>query len=267
MPELPEVECFAKSIEKNYAGKKISQVNFYRENIRYKLPKSSIKKILEKQTLESACRHGKSLILKTEKGKILVGLGMSGCFQNESGPHEHIKISFSDNSTLRYLDARRFGFWITPSTEEWNKIFAVPDALNKHEVYKALLQESLKNTKLSIKQILLNQKIIGGVGNIYALEALFLSKISPIRTVSSCQKSELKLLAKQLKFILLKAIEFGGSSISSYRSFQGNKGQFQELHRVYQREGEVCLTVNCNTNILKIVQSGRSTYYCPSCQK
>ncbi len=267
MPELPEVESFARALNYEYRNKPIKDVIFRRDNIRYALDKKALRKVLARGIcIEKFHRDGKQLILETARGSIAISLGMSGAFHpadaTKPAKHEHITILFENGAALGYTDTRRFGFWITYDKPLSHKA----DPLSKKSLLSFFTSEQFMKSSRSIKDILLNQKCIGGIGNIYAAEALHLAKIHPQARAKDISKERAKLLAGKIPIVLNKAIDKGGSTISTYRRLNNEAGNFQEFHKVYARHGEPCLTSKCTDTILRIIQSGRSTWYCPTCQ-
>lgn len=265
MPELPEVESYARALKKEYAGKTISRVVFHRDNIRNTLDKKALRDIFEKQKLTDVYRDGKRLVMKTNGGEVLISLGMSGSFIPASATpqkHEHVTLHFTDGSALGYLDPRRFGSWEVRGG-------ALPhraDPMSSVSLKKLFSDERFMKSTRSIKDLLLDQHEIGGIGNIYALEALHLARVSPLRKVMSLTKKEFALLASIIPKVLTQAIDAGGSTVSTYRRLHGDAGDFQELHRVYDREDEKCLKRGCGGKIARVPQGGRSSWYCPKCQ-
>ena len=186
--------------------------------------------------------------------------------------HVRLRFKMSDQSEIDYIDIRKFGFFklVSPQKVEIKKLKAElgPDALSDEFDIK-YLQESLKNRVTNIKSALLNQKIVGGIGNIYASEALFRAKISPMMESGKVVKNKIKTgdLISSIKFILHDAIKVGGSTIRDHKNLKGESGYFQYKFNVYNRENMICNSQNCSAKIKKIVQTGRSTFYCTKCQK
>ncbi len=269
MPELPEVQNFAQSIQSNYVGKKFKNIIFHRDNLRYPFEKAKLEKIFANGIEFLNCyREGKQIILQTSNGSVTISLGMTGAFkaanQNEVEKHQHITLNFKNGESLAFVDPRRFGFWKVFDSKELKKTSC--DPLVETDLLELFLSEVVKNKCISVKDMLMDQKLIGGIGNIYALEALFLAEILPTTRCVDLSITRWKKLAKEIPIILNQAIALGGSSISTYRSFKGDKGSFQTLHKVYGRENEKCLKKGCQGNIKRIAQSGRSSWYCPDCQ-
>ena len=267
MPELPEVESFARALHKEYTQKPIREVLFRRDNIRYTLDKKILRSILRKGvSITRFHRDGKQLILETENGSIAISLGMSGTFHpadsRKPAKHEHITIIFADDTALGYIDPRRFGFWIPYDKPLSHKA----DPLSKSSLLSFFDSEQFLKGSRSIKDVLLDQRCIGGIGNIYAAEALFLASIHPQLCAKDIPTAKIKQLAEAIPIVLNKAIDKGGSTISTYRRLNKEVGDFQEFHKVYARHGKPCPREECTDTILRIVQSGRSSWFCPTCQ-
>ena len=268
MPELPEVESYARALSKEYAGKTIARIVFHRDNIRNTLNKQAIRKVLTKNiTLKRVYRDGKQLVLETASGKVYISLGMSGAFlptQLQSpGKHEHVTLAFTDGSAVGYIDPRRFGNWEARK----DTLPHLADPMSTASLSKLFANENWKKSTRTIKDALMDQRAIGGIGNIYALEALHLAHIHPKRKVHTLSTKGFGALATILPKLLKRAVNEGGSSISTYRRLHGDSGSFQELHRVYNREDEKCLWKNCTGIIERIAQGGRSSWFCPVCQQ
>lgn len=271
MPELPEVQNFANALNKNYAGLKIKEIKFHRENLRYPFEKKELSEIFALGNKFVGCyREGKQLVLKTSQGSVNVSLGMSGSFKpfqssKVKEKHQHVSLFFENGEAVAYVDPRRFGFWKVK--KENDPVNLICDPLIQKDLEDLFLTEQVSSKNCSVKDLLMDQKLIGGIGNIYALEALYLAKISPLKLCSRVTIKEWKQLSNEIPKILLKAIELGGSSVATYLSLNGTKGSFQDLHQVYGRTGENCLKKGCKGVIQRIVQKGRSSWLCPFCQK
>lgn len=266
MPELPEVESYTRALKKEYAGKTISHVVFHRDNIRNTLDKKALRTIFETHILLDIFRDGKRLVFKTDGGEILISLGMSGSFtpaMTTPQKHEHITLHFVDGARLGYVDPRRFGSWEVRSGILPHRA----DPMSTTSLVTLFADKRFLKSTRAIKDLLLDQKEIGGIGNIYALEALHLAEVSPLRKVSAVSKKEFALLSTIIPKVLTTAIDKGGSTVSTYKRLHGDSGNFQELHNVYDRGGEKCLKRGCGGTILRIKQGGRSSWYCPKCQK
>jgi formamidopyrimidine-DNA glycosylase len=272
MPELPEVENFARSLAQIMVGKTILRVQFHRTDIRSPLDVKALRAVLcANETVENVDRLGKKLRFKTSKGIVLVGLGMSGSFEERSGhkhplKHEHVTLVFTDGTAVGYLDPRRFGSWeaYASNKKSLDSVFSAADPLVAESLGRVFLSASWQKSHRRIWDALLDQKKIGGLGNIYALEALFSCGVHPATPCQNVPGHALLKLALVIPPLLKLAIEKGGSSISSYRNFDGAKGDFQNAHRVYGRSGKPCLV--CETTLVREVFGSRGVYLCPTCQ-
>ena len=273
MPELPEVETVRNTLKPRVIGKKITNVKIYHNNIiEYPNPLVFSDQIIN-QTINDINRYGKWLIFVLDNYYLLSHLRMEGkyFFKNineELSKHEHVVITLDDQIELRYHDVRKFGKMllieknlidkqgplIELGFEPWDSKLDIN-----------YLKEKYKNKKLPIKTVLLDQSIITGIGNIYADEILFLSKINPEKKSSALDENDLENIIKYTKIVLEDAIKQGGSTIRSYTSVDGVHGLFQQKLNVHTKAGEKCPT--CSTIIQKIKVGGRGTYYCPNCQK
>jgi len=271
MPELPEVETIARGLDKRVRGDEIESVWLGSKPEPLKSSAEEIVTALESKTISGVRRVGKHIVfdLTSSNGSAagntqwIVHLGMTGSLRLSAPDvpaekHTHAILKLSSGRELRFIDPRRFG---RLSIIEQ---FAAPGSEPLHITFEDFAK-LFRNRKTSIKSALLNQKLLSGVGNIYADEALFRAKIRPRRRASSLTRDELKRLHASLKKVLNHAIRLGGSSISDYVDADGEEGFFQLKHRVYGREGKPCLV--CKTPIKRIVIAGRSSHYCPRCQK
>ena len=287
MPELPEVEIVRQSLNKKIIQKTIKKVIVRNRNLRIRVP-LNFKKFLENQKILNVDRFSKYLILiLSGRSKLLIHLGMSGTihllehnkknfFTNTSfynspklpDKHNHIEIFF-DKFRLVYNDPRRFGFFeIIKSQQSFEKRFEKlgPEPFNS-KFNANYIYKNLKNKKKNIKNFLLDQNFISGIGNIYASEILYLSKINPAKDGKSINKAECKKIFKNSKLVLLNAIKRGGSSIRDFKDALGKKGSFQKNFKVYQREGLKCKRIDCKGFVQKKNISNRSTFFCTFCQK
>ncbi len=269
MPELPEVQMFANSIQANYCGSKIEKIIFHRDNLRFILDKKKLTQIFFKNSLLQKCfRVGKQLVLQTDTGCALVSLGMTGSFHQATDilpeKHQHITIFFQGKKPLAYIDPRRFGSWTTYNPD---KFCTIADPLNSEDLQSFFNSNKFFETQRSVKDILMDQKHIGGLGNIYVLEALFRAKIHPLCPCNQITKKEKKSLSIIIPAILNKAIELKGSSIKSYQTMEKELGSFQRHHLVYNRHNQACSGYKCKGTILRIPQNGRSSWYCSQCQR
>jgi formamidopyrimidine-DNA glycosylase len=287
MPELPEVEIVKQSLAKKIQQKKIEKVIIKNRNLRFKIP-LKFEELLQNKIIKKVTRFSKYLILNFSDGSFcLIHLGMSGTihlikkgnlnkFTNTSfynspnlpKKHNHVEIQFQ-NLKVIYNDPRRFGFFkfINNKQELINRFNHLgPEPFFKNFDLRYFLKYFL-NKKKNIKSFLLDQKFVSGIGNIYASEILFLSKINPITFAMKLSKEDCKKIIFFSKHVLNKAIKKGGSSICNFKNTSGQNGNFQKEFKVYQRENLNCLRNKCNGKIKKIFISNRSTFFCNICQK
>lgn len=278
MPELPEVELVKRQlIESLELPRKILKIEFSLFDLRNPMPRKQ-KHLIENQRILSLERRAKYILFKLSSGDTLVThLGMTGGwrFVSENDPpqkHDHVVIQLGPRQKeqgsmkLIYNDPRRFGFFEFCEKKRQSVLLKNlgPEPLDS-EFTGALLHTKIKSLKSPIKSIIMNSRIVVGVGNIYASEALFRAKISPFRKPSRIKPTQSEELVQAIKSILSLSIQSGGSSIENYKHVSGQSGEFQNLHKVYDREGLSCQI--CTTPIKKKVLTGRSTYWCPDCQK
>ncbi len=269
MPELPEVETTIKGLQ-TIRNKKINNIHIHVKKLRFKIP-SYIKKNSINHKISNIRRIAKYIIVDLDNNySIVIHLGMSGRLKlNNSNlmrvHHDHLIFFLSNKNILVYNDPRKFGFIDIVETKNLEKKRYIKtlgvDALSFNLTH-YYLYERISKSEVPIKQILLNQKIISGIGNIYASEILFDAKISPLTMGKGLKISHVSKLIFSIRKILKKAIKFGGSSIRDYRSADGTLGNFQSNFKVYGKEGKKI----GNDTVLKIVQYGRSTFYSPKVQ-
>ena len=286
MPELPEVEIVRQSLDKKIRQKKVKKVIIRNNNLRIKIP-HNFKKFLKNKIINKVSRFSKYLIICFPNNEFcLIHLGMSGTIhfvrnRNKSDltnlsfynspflpkKHNHVEIIF-DKFRVIYNDPRRFGFFqIIKNYDNLKKRFSHlgPEPFNKHYNIH-YFQKFIREKKKSIKDLLLNQKFVSGIGNIYANEILFLCKINPSKKIKLLTKDDCKKIIHNSKKVLLNAIKKGGSSIRDFKNTEGIKGGFQYNFKVYQRQGLFCKRINCKGKIVKKVISNRSTFFCNFCQ-
>jgi len=286
MPELPEVEIVKQSLAKKIEQKKIKKVIIKNRNLRFKIPQK-FEELLQNQIIKKVTRFSKYLILNFSDGSFcLIHLGMSGTihliqknklnkFTNVSfynspnlpKKHNHVEIQFQDLKVI-YNDPRRFGFFkFINNKEELIDRFSHlgPEPFFKNFNLEYLLKYFF-NKKRNIKSFLLDQKFVSGIGNIYASEILFLSKVNPKTYAMKLSEVDCKRIIANSKSVLNKAIKRGGSSIRNFKDTSGKSGNFQKEFKVYQRENLDCLRSKCKGKIKKIFISNRSTFFCNTCQ-
>ncbi len=273
MPELPEVETVRKKLLNKVKNKKILDINIIYPKI-FEYPSiDEVKKNIKNQTILDIKRYGKWLIFCLNDYYLLSHLRMEGKYLYRDNDdilekHEHIIFILNDME-LRYKDVRKFGkMYLLKKDDLYSKnspLYELGLEPWDNKLNENYLKERFKNKKNSIKTILLDQTIITGIGNIYADEILFLSKINPLKKVNELENSELESIIENTKKVLENAIKLGGTTIRSYTSEEGVAGKFQNNLFVHSRENEECNI--CKSKILKIKVNGRGTYYCPKCQK
>ncbi|MBL4775876.1 MAG: bifunctional DNA-formamidopyrimidine glycosylase/DNA-(apurinic or apyrimidinic site) lyase [Mariprofundus sp.] len=270
MPELPEVETVRSGLEPLLCGKQITSVICHRSSLRYPLPDLST---LVGKTVLHMRRRAKYLLFDMQGEQTLIWhLGMTGQFhvlpqQAEKGAHEHVCVHLNDGQSLRYRDARRFGYaGLMPTGQlETHRWFAKlgPEPLS-NDFNVDVLVDACTGRKAPIKNIIMDAHVVVGVGNIYASEALFRADIHPARAGGRIAVARLTVLVDVIRQVLTEAIAAGGSSISDFVHTDGKPGYFAHSFQVYGRQGEACL--HCEKNIKRITQAGRSTFYCCGCQ-
>ena len=284
MPELPEVETVRRGLENHLIGRRIEQVDLRRPDLRFPFPKGFEAK-LRGRLVERVDRRAKYLLIRLEGGLTwLSHLGMSGRWTlqgadsnqgDDEGPHDWVFVLLDNGGTAVFSDPRRFGFMDLFETAEQdeNRFLAklgpepTPDHLTPTE-----LAENLRGRRTPMKAALLDQRIVAGLGNIYVCEILFRAGVSPRRTAASVAgksgvTKRVERITAATHDVIVEAIDAGGSSISDFASVDGTLGYFQKNHMIYGREDEPCLSEGCEASIKRIVQSGRSTFYCPNCQR
>jgi len=284
VPELPEVETVRKGLVRHLQGETISSVDLRRKGLRFPFPKD-MEDRMENRRIEKITRRAKYLLIHLDDDSTwLVHLGMTGkftLFRNESeyeenSKHDHVIIRMENGAIAVYNDPRRFGLMdlIDAGGEQNHRLLAgigcepLSDKFNAQSFSK-----SIENKKSPIKTALLDQRIVAGLGNIYVCEILNRAGVSPRRMASSVASSvgrvdsRCERIVEQTKQVLGEAIAAGGSTISDFAAVDGDLGYFAHSFRVYGREGEPCSTHSCNGKIKRIVQGGRSTFFCSKCQR
>jgi len=287
MPELPEVEIVKRSLKNKVNYKKIKKIIITNRNLRFKIQKN-FKKFLEGKSITNVSRFSKYIILTLDNyNYCLIHLGMSGTlhlinnkkrekitnlsfYHSKILPkkHNHVKIKFS-NFDIIYNDPRRFGFFkLLNNKKELKKYFqrSGPEAISSKFNFKYIKYKFI-NKKKNIKNFLLDQNFVSGIGNIYASEILFYCKIDPLKIANKISDYEINKLIKYSKLVLNLAIKFGGSTIRDFKNTKGISGLFQNKFKVYDKENKSCVRKNCKGKIIKIFISNRSSFFCKSCQK
>ena len=287
MPELPEVETVRRGLEPVLAGARLVRVEARRPDLRFPLPDGFVQRLTGAR-IERLERRAKYLLAPLDRGDTLVmHLGMSGRFEIAGGEatrrpgdfhyaasadpkHAHVIFETDGGVRVTYFDPRRFGYvdLIATDTLAAHPWFAGlgpeplgPDLNGKH------LAAAFAGRRQSVKASLMDQRIVAGLGNIYVCEALFRAGISPLRPAGELGTRALNGLATAIKAVLEEAIEAGGSTLRDYAAADGALGYFQHRFSVYGREGEPCLRRGCSGIVERVVQAGRSTFFCPICQR
>ncbi len=272
MPELPEVETTCRGISQHILNNEIASVLIRNDKMRLPTP-LYLTEILNKKKIINISRRAKYILIKFDHGTLILHLGMSGTLRvidtkEEFKKHDHFIINFTDNNSLRLNDPRRFGLvdWV----DEQNNLFSHkmlaklgPEPLTA-DFTAEYLENKLKDKNTAIKLFIMNPQIVVGVGNIYANEALFLSKINPTRPAKSLSILEINELVKNIKLVLKAGIKAGGTTLRDFANADGKPGYFQQQLRVYGRENQPC--VICNTVLTSIRQGQRATVFCAQCQ-
>ena len=297
MPELPEVETVKRGLAPAMEGREIVDVELRRPNLRFPFPKDFVQR-LQGCRVEQLTRRAKYILVHLNSGDVLMmHLGMSGRFtvfapegsplnlgefyylqgadKAGDGAHDHVVMTLDSGVKLVYTDPRRFGMMDICAASELGShrlLATIGVEPLGNELNAAYLNENFKGRKTPLKAALLDQRIIAGLGNIYVCEALHRSGLSPKRltgTVARAKKIDdrLELLCSSIRTILIEAIDAGGSTLRDYVSTDGSSGAYQQRFSVYDREDEDCPKSTCSGTVRRIVQSGRSTFYCASCQR
>ncbi|MEY2478091.1 MAG: formamidopyrimidine-DNA glycosylase [Actinomycetota bacterium] len=278
MPELPEVETIRRDLDKEVVGKRIKAVDVTGlRSIRRHKTKKAFTSLLEGRKVSSTQRKGKYLLLKLDDGSFLVvHLGMSGQLLRAKGPkdplikHTHVVITFTQGGQLRYVDPRTFGELFVASPEELEHDVSELTHLGFDPLEDVMswtnFGDRLTSKKTKLKPLLMDQKFIAGIGNIYADEILFAAGLRYDRSSESLTSQEVRRLYRAMIETLQEAVKHRGSSLADeqYRDLFGEIGDFQNQHKVYDREGEPCR--RCRSPIVRIKQGGRSTFLCEQCQ-
>ena len=289
MPELPEVEVVKRSLTSKIQKLVVEKITVKDEKLRYRINKKKLKILLGLKIIK-ILRRSKFLLFVFEKNTVmLVHLGMTGKFfflnrndkkfktsfyyntdESKDNKHNRLIFSLSKKQKLIYNDVRKFGFIKILDKRQLQYNLHLknlgPEPLGNSFDFK-YFKNYLINRNRTIKDILMDQKFVSGLGNIYVNEVLFLSKVKPTKKTYLIKNNEIHKIIKNTKKTLKKAISLGGSSLRDFSSSDGKKGEFQQYFYVYGRKGENCLNKNCNKKIIKTIIGNRATFYCPKCQK
>src|SRR5271168_3471746 len=292
MPELPEVETVRRGLQPAMEGQRFAKVEVRRGDLRWPLPKDFAQR-LKGRTVTGIGRRAKYLLADLSSGDVLLmHLGMSGSFhvfrgtdkqlggyyheRKKHAAHDHVVFHMGSGAVVTFNDPRRFGSMKLVAREKLDAEPLLkglgPEPLG-NAFDAAMLARACHGKKTSLKAALLDQRIVAGLGNIYVCEALFRARLSPKRMASTiasrtgAPNERAERLVAAIKAVLNEAIAAGGSSLRDHRLTDGDLGMFQHNFRVYDREGERCRTPDCGGTVKRIVQNGRSTFFCPACQK
>ena len=293
MPELPEVETVRRGLLPVMEGARIVKMEVRRPDLRWPLPPDLAERLRGK-TVTALTRRAKYLLLALSSDDVLLmHLGMSGSFRIRHGEaeqtpgayahersaaqaHDHVVFHMSSGAVVTFNDPRRFGFMLLTRGDDL-EAHPLMRALGPEPLGNAfdaaMLAQACRNKKTSLKVALSDQRVVAGLGNIYVCEALHRSRLSPKRIASTLAMRNgqpaprARTLVEAVRAVLGDAIQAGGSSLRDHRRADGELGLFQHSFRVYDREGETCVTPDCRGTVRRIVQVGRSTFYCPVCQR
>ena len=283
MPELPEVETVRRGLLSVIDGQTIARADVNRPDLRWPFPKNMAQR-LTGQTIIALRRRSKYILADLDGGEtLLIHLGMSGRMLISGDPlgqfvhdhpaaekHDHVVLHMQNGARITFNDPRRFGAMdlLETATADSHKLLAVlgPEPLG-NDFNEPYLVAAFKGKNTPVKSALLDQRIVAGLGNIYVCEALFRARISPKRRAGQISAQRVSTLVPVIRQVLSDAIKAGGSSLRDFRQADGELGYFQHSFDVYGREGAPCRSADCTATIARLVQSGRSSFYCPQCQR
>ena len=283
MPELPEVETVRRGLLSVIEGQTIARADVNRPDLRWPFPKNMAQR-LTGQTITALRRRSKYILADLDGGEtLLIHLGMSGRMLISGDPlgqfvhdhpaaekHDHVVLHMQNGARITFNDPRRFGAMdlLETATADSHKLLAVlgPEPLG-NDFNEPYLVAAFKGKNTPVKSALLDQRIVAGLGNIYVCEALFRARISPNRRAGQISAQRVSTLVPVIRQVLSDAIKAGGSSLRDFRQADGELGYFQHSFDVYGREGAPCRSADCTGTIARLVQSGRSSFYCPQCQR
>ncbi|MCL4131305.1 UNVERIFIED_CONTAM: hypothetical protein GTU68_000257 [Idotea baltica] len=272
MPELPEVETVRRGLSPTMEGQVIACAEVNRPDLRWPFPARMAERLTRRRVLRLR-RRSKYILADLDSGEtLLIHLGMSGRMTVSGDPlkHDHVVLHMDNGARITFNDPRRFGAMdlLDTQTAEQHKLLAVlgPEPLG-NDFHEQILIDAFRGRQSPVKSVLLDQKVVAGLGNIYVCEALFRAALSPRRKAGNIAAPRVGALVPIIRQVLSEAIEAGGSSLRDFRQADGELGYFQHSFDVYGREGEPCRTVDCTGQIRRITQSGRSSFYCAQCQR
>ena len=271
MPELPEVETTRRGIEPHAVGRRIVALSVHEPRLRWRVADDLPERVAGYRILH-AKRRAKYLLLELESGTLLLHLGMSGSLRVLPGDapriaHDHVDLILDSGSTLRFIDPRRFGslHYIVGDPAEHPLLASLAPEPFDAAFDGEYLWRVTRRRRIAIKQLLMNSRLVVGVGNIYANEALFRARVRPRRQARSLSRAEVSRLANAVRSVLQMAIRVGGTTLRDYVGADGSPGYFRQKLYVYERSGKPCR--KCRTTVRQLTQGQRSTYYCPTCQE
>ena len=271
MPELPLVETTLRGIEPHIINVQIDNIIVRQTQLRWKVPVTKLKKNLPESRFRSINRRAKYLFLNLNKGTLIVHLGMSGSLRlveknTKVEKHDHIDIIFKNDHILRYNDPRRFGSFLWTQDPDKHPLIKNlgPEPLG-NEFNALYLSELARNKSVAIKNFIMNSKVVAGIGNIYASEALFESGIKPDRESRAVKLNEFESLVTNIRKLLNKSIKNGGTTLRDFVGGDGKPGYFKQELKVYGRTGEPCM--KCKKPLININIGQRSSVFCKVCQK
>jgi formamidopyrimidine-DNA glycosylase len=280
MPELPEVETVCRGLAPVMEGHVLATVVQRRPNLRTPFPDDFVARLTGRR-VNQLTRRAKYVVAYLDDGQVLlIHLGMSGRMTviepagvdgalPVAGKHDHVDFVMETGVLVRFNDPRRFGLMALSHIDELATLPMLagigPEPLG-NQFNAQMLADALAKRKSPIKTTLLDQRLVAGLGNIYVCEALFRSRIDPVRAANSLTPAETDLLYREIRDVLEDAIRAGGSSLRDHRQANGELGYFQHNFRIYGREGEPCITPECDGTVGRLVQGGRSTFFCAKCQ-
>jgi len=270
LPELPEVETTRRGLTPHVRRRRIAALQVYERRLRWPIARDLPRKVAGERIVRVG-RRGKYLLLELESGTLLLHLGMSGNLRAVAGdaarlPHDHFDLVLDSGTALRFNDPRRFGSLLYSGDPQRHPLLAHlgPEPLSAAFNADYLFRIS-RGRRVAIKQLLMNSRVVVGVGNIYASEALFRGRLRPRRRAGTLSRAECAQLVRGVRAVLRQAIRAGGTTLRDYLDTDGMPGYFRQRLYVYERAGKPCR--RCGTPVRALVQGQRSSYYCPSCQK
>lgn len=269
MPELPEVETTLRGLERPMTGRTITRVVVRNPALRWPVP-AHLDALLAGQPVRSLSRRAKYLLVHFDHGTLILHLGMSGrlchlAMFEPPGKHDHVDLELDSGAVIRLRDPRRFGAVLWAEDAERHPVIAGLGVEPLGEGFSGeWLYRNIRTRTSAIKQVIMDGRLVVGVGNIYASESLFRARISPKLAANKLSQARCERLVQEIKATLADAIRAGGSSLRDFFGADGNPGYFQQEYFVYARTGEPCKV--CGTPIATIRQGQRSTFYCPRCQ-